>query len=406
MRSAKFLLATLALIFVFVNAATAQKVQPIDGFYKKIITRNVVDGEIKLVNQTYPMLCFSTRLESNYPKLMRALSDYNTALIQTAKTSRERIADIARERHAAMPEKTFEPFYSASDILIRRADSVAVSVINSFEDYAGGAHGSHGWIGASFDSQTGKRLTISDICTNAERLSQTLIDRLLSEYNDRIFDDPETKIQKLVVEDKINFVLEPRGVMFIFNPYEIAPYAAGMPIVTILFDEQPGLFKEKYRQSPAVFAQSIPMYYSNVIELDGRRIQLNVDPDGIEGDRVAVTLDGRVLVAALKGVQAMSYACTANGGHFLYVDATAEADGFSAVEGKCITIFKLDGEPEVFDRIPYTFQHLIDRESASEDQIWWLMTDPNSIQFDSSQPVGDMYSHIGAINDDGTFSFG
>ena len=406
MKSARFLLAILAAIFAIVNVAAVKSVQPIDGFYKKIITRNVTDSDVVLVNQTYPMLCFSTRLESDYPKLARALSDYNTELIQTAKTSRERIADIARERRAAMPSEKLDPFYYGGNIFIRRADSVAVSMINSYEDYAGGAHGMHGWIGASFDSQTGKRLTISDICTNAEQLHSVLIDRLHREHENGLFNDAESTVLKLIAEDKINFVLEPRGVMFIFNPYEIAPYAAGMINLTILFDEQPQLFKAKYRQSSAAFAQSIPMYYPTIVEMNGRRAEISIAPDGMEGDVVAVTIDDRALVASLKGVQAMSYACTANGGHFLYVEATAEADGFSAVEGKCITIFKLNGEPEVFDRIPYTFQHLIDRESASDDQIWWLMTDPNSIQFDSAMPVGDRYSHFGAINSDGTFSFG
>ena len=398
MKPASFLLVTLLAIFAFVNAAKAQDVQPIDGFYKKIITRNVADGDVVLVNQTYPMLCFSTRLESDYPKLARALSDYNTELIRTAKLRREQLADWARERRAAMPSQTLDPFYYGGNILIRRADSVAFSVINSFEDYAGGAHGSHGWIGTSFDSQTGKRLMISDICTNAEQLSQTLIDRLLSEYDDRIFDDPETKILKLVVEDKINFVLEPRGVMFIFNPYEIAPYAAGMPIVTILFDEQPGLFKEKYRQSAAAFGQSIPLYYPTTLEINGKRMQMTVDPSGVEGNFVAVTLDDNAWVTQLKNVQAMSYVQTSNGGHFLYIDARADADGFSAVEGECITIFKIDGEPEFVDRMPYTFRH--------DSENWWLITDPNSIRFDSAIPVGDIYSHIGAIDYKGTFSFG
>ena len=398
MNSAKiFSLALLMIFLCVISSGQAKDVQPLDGFYEKRISRSVSNSNnVVLFNQKHSMLCFSIGLESTNPKLVQALSDYNLELIREANRAREQISELAQKKYDFDPTQQFYPFYSESELYIRRADSAVVSVINSFSDYGGGAHGMHGWLGASFDAETGKRLTISDICTNAERLHSVLIDRLHREHENGLFNDAESTVLKLIAEEKINFVLEPRGVLFIFNPYEIAPYAAGMLTTFVLFDEVPELFKAKYQKHTAAYAQSIPMYYPTSVEIrNGTRSNLTVSRDE---DRVVVELDGRQITAHLTNIQAISYAHTADGGNFLYINATAEADGFSAVEGECISIFKLNGELELVDRMPYTFRR------DSED--WLMITNPNSIQFDSAMPVGDRYSHFGAINSDGTFSFG
>lgn len=400
----RFKISVLTLIALLIASITvsAKVIEPIDGFYKKIFYRYASDGNVKLVDQYYPMLCFSTTLESKYPKLTRALSNYNEEMIRTAKTERTGMIEQAREMRRERPQ-FFGAFYSNNDLLIRRADSNVVSLIQDFKNYSGGAHGMYGWIGVNFNSETGASLKISDVCTDANRLQKVIIKQLYADYDSRAFDNVEDTVTKLIAQDEINFVIEPRGVTFIFNPYEIAPYASGMLTATIFFDEQPKLFKENITRTANAFAQSVPIFHPTTIERNGNRAQLSIFN---EGEKCIVLLNRQRIEFHFKDIKAATYVHTANGKNFLYIDGTATADGFSAVEGECISILKLDGELELYDRMPYTFRHLTDRENASDEETFWLMTDPNAMRFDSSMPVGNLFSHIGAVNDDGTFSFG
>ena len=400
----KFLLTALLIVLMSVGAVEAKAVEAIGGFSKKICSRTALDNDnVALINQQYSTLGLPSDLKARYPKLERALVEYNSTLERQAITFRERAIDQARDQRSHMGEY-FHAYYSNSELMIRRADSAVFSVIDNGEDYLGGAHGMYGWIGANFDVETGKRLTISDVCTNADKLTEAIVARLRADYDERyFFENLDEKIIKLVAEDTINFVLEPRGVTFIFNPYLIAPYASGMIVTTILFGEQPSLFKAKYRQAPAAFAQTLGLYRPTVLEMNGRRLLLDINS---EQGVVTVKFKGQEVAAAIRNAHMPTYVHTADGKNYLYVDGIADADGFSAVEGGCLTVFKLDGELEVYNRLPYTLLHMTDVESSDVDNEWWFMTDPNAIQFDSTMPVGDMNSHFGAVNSDGTFSFG
>ena len=398
----RFLLLTLLMMLIVDSAVNAKILEPIDGFHKKIFSKTFSSNGVEMLKQNYPMLCFSNRVEAQYPKLVRAFNEYNAELSNAAKSERNEIIEQARLRYREYPQY-FSAFYSDNDLLIRRADSYIVSLINEFRNYSGGAHGMYGWYGVNFDSETGRRLTISDVCTDANKLYTAIIKRLYADHDSRAFDNVEENVMKLIVEDSINFVLEPNGITFIFNPYEIAPYAAGLITATILFSEQPGLFKAPYTQSVKAYAQSVPLYQSVVIDRNGNRAMLTIVD---EPDKCVVHLNNQIITVAITDVNAATLVHTADGKNFLYIDGIAKTDGFSNVEGECISVLKLDGELELYDRMPYTFRHLTDKESASDPSEWWIMTNPNSMQFDSSRPVGDLFSHSGAVSDDGTFSFG
>ena len=402
MRILKVLPLTLIMIIAFAGIANAKALEPVNGFYKKITVHTFSENGVDLLNRYVPKLCFSKTFEMNYPKLARTLNDYNLSVSNASVSEQDSFIEQAREHHRNTPEY-FSAYYFNSDIFMRRADSNVVSFLRSFESYAGGVHGMYGFYGVNFDSVTGNRLKISDVCTDANKLYDAIVKRLYADYDKRQFDELDERLMKLIVEDELNFVIEPRGVTFIFNPYEIAAYASGLLTATIFFDEQPNLFKPKYRQTLNGYAQSVPLFHDITIDLNGRRAKLSVVR---EFDKCTVHLDDQVREFMFDGVKEAAFVHTADGKNYLYVDGIAESDGFSNVAGECLSVLKLDGELELYDRIPYTLRHWVDYESEVHEHVWWLMTDPNSIQFDSTHPVGDMYSHFGAINDDGTFSFG
>ncbi len=97
--------------------------------------------------------------------------------------------------------------------------------------YTGGVHGASGLGGLLFDGQTGRRLMLQDLFRDeaAFRAFRGLVaDRLLTSYGDALFDDWS-------VATDTSFLVTPRGVRMVFQQYEVAPYAVGMPTVDLPF---------------------------------------------------------------------------------------------------------------------------------------------------------------------------
>ena len=119
-----------------------------------------------------------------------------------------------------------------------------------------------------------------------DRLKKDLADKLNKEYADAgFFDDPETALQAYgdnaeAGEIHFNWVLENEGITFIFNPYEIAPYAAGQQIVTIRYDEDPELFTGNIQENTGNSVQEFGFYQNvSVFDKDGNKRILNASAE-------------------------------------------------------------------------------------------------------------------------------
>ena len=96
-------------------------------------------------------------------------------------------------------------------------------------DYSGGAHGSYGTTGASYDLRTGHRLRYADIFQpEAARQLPALLARAVRPLVGLQADEPLGKqlmVNKMSVTH--NVFLTEGGAVFIYQPYEIAAYAQG-----------------------------------------------------------------------------------------------------------------------------------------------------------------------------------
>ena len=107
-------------------------------------------------------------------------------------------------------------------------------------EYGGGAHG-YGWVSyMNFDVATGKVLELKDLLvTNySDRLNE-IAARIffgITENDGMLFDEDPNNFK---LND--NFAITGGGLIFTFNPYEIAPYVAGMPEVTIPYRDMEAL---------------------------------------------------------------------------------------------------------------------------------------------------------------------
>lgn len=115
--------------------------------------------------------------------------------------------------------------------------------------YLGGAHGMPGFYSANYDLKTKKELELYDL-VNAK--DSTILMSLGEKYfriNNEIESEKSLSESGYFWEDgkfyfSEVFTLTNDGLMFTFSPYEIAPYAAGMPEFTIPYAELKPYFTE------------------------------------------------------------------------------------------------------------------------------------------------------------------
>ncbi|MCX2962132.1 DUF3298 domain-containing protein [Rodentibacter caecimuris] len=116
-----------------------------------------------------------------------------------------------------------------------------------YYDYAGGAHGTGGNRYFTLDLISHKILKLNDLF-DAKALPQ--VKELLWEnytQNGSVKDD-ETFTRKVDFNVSDNIYLDSEGVHFIYSVYEIAPYAAGEPDLTLNWWQLKDLLKSDFKQ--------------------------------------------------------------------------------------------------------------------------------------------------------------
>lgn len=106
--------------------------------------------------------------------------------------------------------------------------------------YSGAAHGMPYWVSFTFDLETGEKLLLSDICTNSEAEVKEIVARYFKEKIDKAPGDfwpdaVETVRETITLES--DFYLTEEGMVFYYEPYALACYAAGFQEVTIPYEE-------------------------------------------------------------------------------------------------------------------------------------------------------------------------
>ena len=104
--------------------------------------------------------------------------------------------------------------------------------------YLGGAHGSHVVQYFNFERKSGKLLTIQDIVPPAKEtlMLKAMQDRLCKDYEVKDIAELQEQTGITMLGDLYltnNFLLQGDSILFLFNQYDIAPYAAGLISVTL-----------------------------------------------------------------------------------------------------------------------------------------------------------------------------
>lgn len=144
-------------------------------------------------------------------------------------------SDYAEE---ALPRMPYELKASYS---LTRPSSKALSVIWEVSSYTGGAHGNLDLVTSSYLTETGDPLALYDVFEDLDTALQ-----LMSAYSYRQLSETlgamrnEEMLRNGTTPDADNFAsiaLTPEGVRVFFQPYQVAPWAAGLQKVDIPLEE-------------------------------------------------------------------------------------------------------------------------------------------------------------------------
>ncbi len=115
------------------------------------------------------------------------------------------------------------------DCRVLEQDENFITLSNFIYTFTGGAHGNTYQQYISFDKKTGKELKLSDIVSNLDEFNEIAEKefRIALELGSENFEDLGFWFENNKFSCNDNFYFTENGINFLFNTYEIGPYAVG-----------------------------------------------------------------------------------------------------------------------------------------------------------------------------------
>lgn len=204
----------------------------------------------------------------DFPELSRALEELYGMQIRSREDEFENMISFANEALSEGGKENFRTQIMTFDIQVRRADDLAVSLLgDSYTDF-GFIKDYRAFHGITFDSITGKELTLEDVITDMDGVI-TVIKEELNSHRTNIEFLCETAVDDFFANatyDSISWTLDYNGVTFYFMPGDICSY--GTQSATVSFAAHPELFEEKYISEPKEYITQLPKDASFFADLD------------------------------------------------------------------------------------------------------------------------------------------
>lgn len=324
---------------------------------------------------SYNYITLSEEDAKKYPELAKTFAEENK---QKDEDKGETLSQLI-----GMYDQMYEDFGSDNEdfpyvmtdhskLSVLRADSNVVSLFGEYNNYYGGVHGYYSYYGYNYDTKTGKKLVITDVVTNMDKMFE-LIDAQLQE---RYPEQYEYFVKMDDYNDEANypimaFSLGNESLRIYFNPYEIGSYADGVQVADIYFDEHPELIQDKYMET--LDSYIIPItdylpYYLNV-KGDGReKISLTSDIPEDYYYEWQITAGRRSVKISDYCYSENSYIVCKDGKYYLYLFETSDND---YVIMRLIDLEKMDYDPDYMPGyqladLDYTYDDSRDAEGIYE----------------------------------------
>lgn len=154
--------------------------------------------------------------------------------------------DYINEKAADYPSHWLNQYYHVeSEVLEGKKNTVCYK--STCDIFSGGAHPYCHTNISNFDQRTGEEITLDDLFTeNYENELTSMLVRRLMEINGATSIEELQEMGYLSIADMFitnNFYLKQDSIVFLYNQYEIAPYALGQSLIGFSYKELKDLLK-------------------------------------------------------------------------------------------------------------------------------------------------------------------
>jgi len=365
------------------------------------------DDEILLALSEYNGVALLGEGTQMYPALAEALEQTKNMVVRSMEDEFDNLLATAKDELALLGADSFVTKSSTIDVQLRRADSIAVSLLSDSCLVYGNINDRY-LNGTTYDTATGEALMLTDVIKDMSKIPAIVKTELTSHtwtgdftagtaVEDYFRDTPE---------DSITWTLDYNGVTFYFGNGDIAEIGRhGRLAATVSFAKYPDLFEEKYMAIPDSYMVELPLNHPFFTDLDGdgSTEELSVTPvpgdDGLFYESFDVYTDTDVQyhraefsadIAHRTGGYHPYYIKTADGRHYLYV--FAEGSELAAGDMKLRVIEMTDGE----------FKEVGDTHVAPgyvQADCTWALTDPNNMMLENFELMEETAAY--RVGDDG-----
>lgn len=235
--------------------------------------------------------------DDGYRQLNEALDDYWSKAWEEVKQWHDENYDVAVESARDRGMSCYELSRTAQVI---RGDSQVFSFLDMDYSYLGGAHPFTATHGVTFDSATGRRLSLQDVTDDYQGLC-AYIKSYLEEMNQEnggymLFDWYEEELEKYFSgEEELSWVMGPEGITVYFDPYVLASYADGTLEVPVTYKEHPEFFGQGYdfKETTTIVRGQPDWFVTLDIDGDGNEDQISVSSQE-NADEGTYTIEVRV----------------------------------------------------------------------------------------------------------------
>lgn len=215
------------------------------------------------------------------------INDWSSAKAEEVWESGEKMsaeaADYIKEsaEYATDYQKDYTDSYCFSRFLsnsVMRADAQVISLESLDNWYMGAAHGEYYYYGTTFDTETGEELEIQDIVSDMgafRRQATTDITKYLQEnYGDLLFEGYQDVVEHIWEGGaSFNFYLNESGIMVIFNPYDVGPFALGAVTVPLPYSSYASLLNPNYTTPETIPAGNGELTEETVTKIRTSRLE-------------------------------------------------------------------------------------------------------------------------------------
>ena len=289
------------------------------------------DESVLLLLAEYDTLTVSGE---GYEALSEAVTAWNDEENSDFLSYCKELSEDAAENTDASANSEYTNYYeSKRQISVTRASTGVLSLKMFNYAYLGGTHGDYSYTCKTFDAKNGDALELEDLLNinnTAEFYDVAgdyIVEKLEAEHGDELFDGYEDVVYSMWDDDLV-WYLDPEGIAFVFNAYEIGPYAMGSISVTCPYEEFGEYLMGEY------FDYDEAGIYELGTNIDTKTTQgiLNVsEVINSEYDMytVSVTLDGETLEMGDFGTFGSAYLLTLSDGRaFVIIDADYMSDDY------------------------------------------------------------------------------